>query len=210
MKVYSALLITGTLFLSACNQPADDPEVIAKQYWRFIQAGDYAAAEQLVSTDSRSAFQAEIKNMRPVQQVELGDSKTDISTVLNPSTENPALNQPFSTVLVLEKGKWRIDATQTLIPPEPTLAEKQRLQLAEDFSRSMQQNIDSIDDAMQNGLELLNEALRDGSREMGDSLLRGMQELNESMQRSIENMKKRKQEQSDSPPDSADTGEGMI
>ena len=214
MKFYTLLLISSALLLSACNQPADDPEVIAKQYWYLMQAGDFVAAEQLVSTSSRQAFQTEIKKLQPVRQVELGHAQTDIPTVINPSIKNPAGNQPFSTVLVLEQGKWRIDAAQTQIPPEPTLAEKQRQQLAEDFSKSMQQNMDSIDEAMHDGLKLLNEALRDGSKEMGDSLLKGMKELNESMQRSIEKLKKkRKQQETPEQPETPannDNGEGMI
>lgn len=212
MKKNYYWLIFATLFITACNQPADDPEVIAKRYWYLIQTGDYQAAEQMVSKNTRDNFQQEVKQMRTIEQVELNASQTNIRTTLNPSSQHPTLNQPFSTVLVLEQGKWKIDAAQTQVPPERSIAEKQRQKRADEFSKSLQKNIHSIDEAMRDGLKQLNDALSTGSKDMGDSLLKAVQELNESMQESIEKMKQRKDSNRPTEPAQPDTnnGEGII
>ena len=212
MKKNYLWLILSTLFITACNQPADDPEVIAKRYWYLIQTGDYQAAEQMVSKNTRNDFQQDVQQMRTIEQVELDNSQTNIRTTLNPSAQHPALDQPFSTVLILEEGKWKIDAAQTQVPPDRSLAEKQRQKRADEFSKSMQKNLDSIDETMRDGLKQLNDALHTGSKDMGDSLLKAMKELNESMQESIDKMKQRKNSQKQTPatPSNTDNGEGII
>ena len=212
------LLATATL-VTACSKPAQDPQAVAEQYWQLIQNGNATAAGKLVSRDSQDAFQESIQHLKPGQRFEPGQAQTTVVTRLLPGTDN-AEPQVFSTVLVLEHGRWKIDARQTRIPPEPVSLEKQGRELAGQLSQTLDENIDSIDEAMHEGIELLNDALQQSSNEMSESLLRTMNELNEAMQRSIENMKKRRQQQSPTrPPDSPATpganidpgnGEGRI
>jgi len=212
MKKNYLWLILTTLLITACNQPADDPEVIAKRYWYLVQTGDYEAAEQMVSKSTRDDFKKDVQQIRSIEQVELEQAQTNIRTTLNPSTQHPALDQPFSTVLILEQGKWKIDAAQTQVPPERSIAEKQRKKRVDEFSKSMQKNLDSIDETMHDGLKQLNHALRTGSKDMSDSLLEALKEINESMQESIDKMKQRKDSQKQTPTaqPNTDNGEGAI
>jgi len=212
MKKNYLWLILTTLLITACNQPSDDPEVIAKRYWYLVQTGDYQAAEQMVSKNTRNKFQQDVQQMRAIEQVELEQAQTNIRTTLNPSSQHPALDQPFSTVLILEEGKWKIDAAQTQVPPDRSIAEKQRQKRADEFSKSIQKNLDSIDETVRDGLEQLNDVLRDSSKDMGDSLLKAMKELNKSMKKSIEKMKQRKDSQKQAPAAQPDTDndEGII
>jgi len=212
MKKNIFWLMLATLLITACDQPVDDPEVIAKQYWHLVQTGDYQAAEQLVSKNTRDEFRQNSQHIKAINHVELDNAQTSIRTTLNPSTRHPALNQPFSTVLVLEKGKWKIDAAQTQVPPEPSIAEQQRQKHIDDFSKSIKQNIDSIDETVREGLKQLNDVLDTGSKDMGDSLLKAMKELDKSMRESIDKMKQRKAPQKQPPSTQSDTdnGEGII
>lgn len=201
MKITTLYLLAAASLITACSKPAEDPQQVATQYWQLIQSGNTAAAEKLVSRDSLDAFQESLQPLQPGQQFMVGQSQTTVETQLTPGGRGGQASEPqvFSTVLVLEHGRWKIDARQTRIPPEPVSLEKQSRELASKLSHSLDENIDSIDHAMHEGLELLNHALKQSSNEMSESLLNAMKELNESMQRSIENMKKRRQQQSPQP-----------
>jgi len=201
------LFLAISLTTAACAQVAQNPESVASRYWTSLQAGNTDAARQLVSSQSHADFDNNIRHMTPVGQFKLSDTHATVTTVLNPGT-NATQNQTFDTVLVLENGQWRIDASRTQIP---VAASQQKNKLAKDLSSSMQKNMDEMDKAMHDGIKLLNDALHDGSREMGDSLLKGMKQLNESMQRSIEQLKHHRQQKKQVPagPDPR-KGEGAI
>lgn len=141
----------------------------------------------------------------PVDHVGLDDEYATVVSVLNPAGESADDNCTFDTILVLEQGHWKIDASRTRLPLPKTASEKQMEELTEQLSESMQKNIESIDDTMAESMHMFNEMLREGSNEMGNSLLKGMEELNRKMRESIDNMKQRRSK--DNIPDK---GEGMI
>jgi len=201
------LLLSFTLF--ACNQPAEDPKTIADKYWQYVQSGNINEAEKLVSKNSRHILQQQNNRINEKAQINNGDATTIVSTTIttiDPSNSTAGSNnrhtETFNTVLILQQGKWKIDASQSQLPPAPDEKEKQIEQLSNELSESMQKNIDSMDDAVNQGMQLLNEALQDGSKEMGKSLLQLMDELNVTMQQSIDKMKQRREQQlRDKQPD---------
>lgn len=209
------ILILISFSLIACNQTATDPKLVADQYWQYLQDGNLMEAEKLATINSHQNVAEHISRTSTVSQLENDEAKTIVSTTI--TTINPDNNfsftQTFDTVLVLEQGQWKVDATQSPIPPAPTAKEQELKQLAEELSDSMQENIDSIDETMTEGMQLLNEALREGSKEMGDSLLKLMNDLNSSMQESIDKMKQRREQQllekQQAEPD-PNQGEGML
>lgn len=208
--------------LTACMQPADDPNTVAEKYWLHMQTGNVSEAEKLVSTNSRHNLSEQIRLMESIEQVENGEASTTVTTTI--TTISPDTNyrdsKTFNTILVLQQGKWKVDLNNSQVPPAPNAKEEELQQLAEELSDSMQENMDSIDEAMNQGMQLLNEAVQDGSKEMGDSLLHLMNELNSSMQESIEQMKRRRQQQLEqqekqetlpsTPQPDPRRGEGMI
>lgn len=213
------LLLLSSITLIACTQPADDPKTVADKYWQLLNEGKTLEAEKLVSINSRRDFSQHINRVTKDTPIESGDSKTIVSTTI--TTTNPQTNysttKNFDTVLVLEQGQWKIDIPQTKIPASPSAQEEELNRMAEELSKTMQHNIDSIDEAMNEGMHLLNEVLRDGSTEMGNSLMQLMNELNQSMQESIDRMKERRQQNNPQPPaednkpqPDPDQGEGMI
>lgn len=210
-----ALLIFLTFSLVACMQPAADPKTVADKYWQHLQAGNISEAEKLISDKSQQALAEHNKRIATIDQLENGEAITLVRTTI--TTINPENNdhhsETFNTTLVLQQGQWKVDVTQTQIPPAPSARHEELKQLAEELSESMQENIESIDDAMSEGMKRLNEALQEGSKEMGDSLLHLLNELNSTMHESINKMKERRekqlQEQQPGQPD-PDKGEGMI
>jgi len=207
------LFAFSLLAISACSQ-ADNPKAVADKYWQALRSGDIETARSLVSSDSRQAFRTFVdspENLATVGEVELGAQTTRVVTVLYPAS-SPDDYRAFDTLLVIENGEWKIDAEHTQVPAEGAASAGDGDKPAEQFSESMQKNIDSMEKSMSDSLHLLHEAVREGSEEMSESLLKGMQELNRSMRESIEQMRKRRDRESPAPaqaPPDAD-GQGAI
>jgi len=198
-KKYILLLLTVSLLITACTKPADNPQQVAEKYWRLIQSGNTKAAELLVSKQSRQTFSHDIKSIKPVKNFVLKGSRTTISTIINPSVTNPAADQPFDTVLVLEQGQWKVDTRQTHIPISPDVANQQQKKLANDISKSISDNLNTMNKEMNKGIKLLNQALQQGSKDMSESFVNGMKQLNESMKKSIEKLKRLRQQDNSQP-----------
>ncbi len=196
-NIFTALFfsIFFGLSLSGCNQTASNPKDIANQYWQHLQANNTTAAEKLATTDSKQTTAEHQQRIANITKLENGETKTTVHTTI--TTTNPKTNytysQNFETVLVLEKGQWKVDSNVTQIPPAPGAQREKLEKLAEELSKSMQKNIESIDEAVNEGMDILNEKLHESSKEMGGSLLDMMKELNKSMRESIDKMKKQKQ-----------------
>jgi len=201
LKIISATVFLS-LFLTACTQPAEDPKTVADKYWNLLQSGNTTEAEKLVTVNSRRDFSQHSDRISADSKIENSTAQTIVNTTI--TTSNPDNNsshkETFETVLILQQGEWKIDVTQSTIPPSPTAREEELQKLAEELSQSMQKNIDSIDESMSQGMQLLNQALREGSKEMGNSLLHLMNELNSSMQKSIDKMKQRRQDTTPQAP----------
>jgi len=189
---------------------ADSPREIAYQYWQALKNGDIETARKLVSTSSQPDFDSYLakpaEEKTPIGEINLGAGQTTVVTLIYPEGDAPDDYSAFDTTLVMEDGKWKIDAAQTVIPrPPPSDSELE--ELADQLSESMEDNIESLEDAMNEGMKLLDKALREGSRDMGESMLKGMERMNRALQDSIEEMQKRREEQQKKPKND---GEGMI
>jgi hypothetical protein len=210
------LFISSALLLSACTQPAENPKAIADQYWQHIQSGNAVEAEKLISANSRQSYNENNHRKTAIEQFSNSDAITIVNTTI--TTINPHSNfkqtRTFDTYLVLQQGRWKIDADRTQMPPALSATEEELQQLTEELSDSMQDNIETIDEAMEHSMDILNKSLREGSKDMGDSLLHLMNELNNSMRDSIDKMKQRRQQQLPKEPQpnqpDPDKGEGMI
>lgn len=207
MKYLPTLFLS--FFLTACMHQADDPREVASSYWQALKNGDNETARSLVSTESQQAFDdytaLPADSKTAIGNVSLGTEKTTIITLVYPDGNVPDDFDTFDTVLVMEDGKWRIDAERTIIP-RPAPSDRELDELADQLSESMQENIDSLEEAMNEGMKLLDEALREGSRDMGESMLKGMEEMNRALRESIEEMQKQREESRDKEAE----GEGLI
>ena len=201
-----------SIFLSACLHQTDSPRDVASRYWQALKNGDTESARNLVSRSSQQDFDNYLAKptdeKTPVGEIKLGSEKTTVVTVIYPQDDNPDDYSAFDTTLVMEDGKWKIDAAHTTIPrPAPSEAELD--ELADQLSESVQENIDSLEEAMSEGMRMLDEALRQGSRDMGESMLKGMEEMNRALRDSVDQLQKRREQQKPKPQKDGE-GEGLI
>jgi len=191
---------------------ADSPRDVASQYWLALKNGDTETARNLVSTNSQQDFDDYLAKPADekiaIGEINLGTEQTTVVTLIYPQGNTPDDYSAFDTTLVLEDGKWKIDAAQTVIP-RPVPSERELEELANQLSESMEDNIESIEDAMNQGMKMLDKALREGSRDMGESMLKGMEEMNRALRESVEEMQKR-HEKPQTKPKPDDEGEGLI
>lgn len=207
------LFIIGltTLLLAACIHEVEPPKVVAQQYWDAIKTGDHETAKKLATKSSQQSLTDYLalpdEQKIPVENVQLDNEKTTIITSLNPEGETAKKYPAFETVLILEQGKWKVDATRTQVPTPIVTSEERQEELARQLSESMEKNLENMDDALSEGLDMLNEAVKEGSNEMSESLLKGLNKLNESLQETVEQMKKRREQKQGVDED---TGEGVL
>ena len=210
MKIPNFLLLSS-LFLISCTDNTDTPSQVAEKYWHAIQHGDTQTAKQFVSVNSLTLYDEHIQSLAntSINNFVVDEAKTTATTIINPDAATPGDELVFETRLVFEDNKWKIDLKNTLVP-KPPVKEADSGTITEDLSKSIQKNVESIEDAMGEGLNMLNDMLRDGSEEMNKSMLEAMKELNHKMKESIENMKEHRQKKQSKPNSSDESGEGLI
>lgn len=196
-KINILILLLLTILLSACLPSADDPKTVTDKYWQQLQNNNLKEAEKFVMQTNQQAMQTHKNHITSDSQLQSQPAKSIVSTTI--TTTNPTTGQvhrqSFDTVLVLVDGQWKINLSETEIPPPPSARQEELEELAEKLNQSMQKNMESLDEAIDQGMDAFNEAFKDGSKEMGDSLLHMMNELNRSMKESIERLKQRRQQQ---------------
>ena len=206
---YIPLLLS--LSLISCTDTADTPTQVADKYWQAINRGDTQSAKLLISSNSQDKFNEHIESVNAISMKNfvVDDVRTTATTIINPEAATPGDEIIFETRLVLEDGQWKIDLKNTQVP-KPPVKETNPNSITEDLSKSIQKNVESIEDAMGEGLNMLNDVLREGSEEMNKSMLEAMKDLNNKMKKSIENMKEQRQKKQSKPDSPDESGEGLI
>jgi Tfp pilus assembly protein PilW len=205
-----ATLLATALLLAACNQ--QDPKSVAQRYWQALVDGDSEAAAKMATQASQPLFEQHVQALNapdPLKQVAIDESRTIVVTVLNPDAGHPQADHPFNTVMVLEDGQWKVDLTQTRLPPPPTDVERRLKELSDTLSSSTEKNLESVEELVNEGMKLLDESLEQGSRDLGKTFREAMEKMQKQMRESIETMKKRREEMQQSPA-GKDSGEGAI
>ena len=183
------IAVLASILISACTQ-SEDPKIIAQQYWLAMQAGDYAKARTMVAANSLVDFD-EYTSMPDIHKssldaVTLLDSHTTVATVINSGNSSAH----FDTVLVMQEGKWYIDAAATNIPP-PRTALEQRL---DDMAEQLSDVMDSSAAQLEEGMDMLNDLLHSGSQELNDSVGNSIDRLNESILEAMRKLEERRQQ----------------
>ena len=211
MKISITLLLLS-LFLLSCTYTTESPSNVAEQYWSAIQLGDTETAKQFITSSSNAKYNEHIKSLEKItiENFVVDNEKTTVTTIINPEAPVPGDELIFETRLVLEDNQWKIDLGNTQVP-QLSPREKELKTLADELSKTMQKNVDSMEDVLGEGMGMLNDALRDGSEEMGKSMLEAMKGLNDKMKESIERMKEHRNKNDNKPTQADDkAGEGLI
>jgi len=204
MKYSQLLILLASVSLTACQKNIDSPKQVAEKYWLALKQGDSAAAHLLTAKNTQADLERYLalpdESKISPDDIKLGNEIASVPTTLANQIE-------FDTILVLENGEWKIDASQTQLPVAPIQADPSN---DNQISESLQKNLDSMDEALEEGADMLNEFMQEGSREMSESLLKGMNKMNESLREAIEKMKQRREQQESTPPPENKKGEGLI
>ncbi len=188
------LIVTGYLLVSGCMQ-AEDPKNVAQQYWQAMQAGDYAKARSLVSTNSQSSFDDFANppgSHKPeLNAVALTASRTTVTTIIN----NGNTSAQFDTVLVMQNGQWVVDVGATQIPPPRSALEQRMKDMVEQLSNAVDDNMQTMEETLGESVNLLNDLLQSGAQELSESVTQGMNELNNSIHDAMRKLEKRRQQQ---------------
>ena len=211
MKKQHTLLLT-TLFMLSCSSTVDSPSQVAEKYWSAIQQGDTETAKQFITSSSNAKYNEHIKSLEKIsiENFVVDNEKTTVTTIINPEAPVPGDELIFNTRLVLENNQWKIDLNNTQVP-QLSPKEKELKALADELSKTMQKNVESMEDVLGEGMGMLNDVLRDGSEEMGKSMLEAMKGLNDKMKESVERMKEHRNKNDNKPKQADDkAGEGLI
>lgn len=204
--------IFAIITLTACQSTANSPKQVAEQYWQALQKGDTETARKLVSQDTQQSLENFLAlpatERNSFNTVSLGTEQSSVATIIGTPDADTNNQQQFNTVLIMENGSWKINASHTLEAAADVIINKP------DQEDSLQQKLDSMDKALEEGTDILNEFMQEGSKEMSESLLKGMNKMNESLRDAIEKMKRRR-EQQNHPEQPADdiqekNGEGLL
>ena len=189
----------GCLLIAGCMQAAD-PKDIAQQYWKAMQAGDYAKARSMVSSNTKLSFDQYAKlpanEKTPLNAVALTDTRTIVTTIIN--TGNRSIQ--FNTVMVLENGQWVVDANETVIPPASSSLEQNLDGMLKELSNAMDGSVDQMKKTLNEGVNLLNNALQSRSQEISDSVSEKMKQLNDSIKEAMKKLDQQNQKKTP-PPD---------
>jgi hypothetical protein len=220
MKISALFTLLACISLAACEQNADTPKQIAHKYWQALKSGDTATAKKLVSKNTQASLDNYLalpdEEKIALDEIKLGSEQATVGTTITNNTiastnqaqsTNNENHVSFDTVLIMEDGQWKIDASQSQAP-SPQTPDKP----ADDgqLSDALQKNLNSIDEVLEEGADMLNEFMHEGSKEMSESLLKGMNKMNNSLREAIEKMKQRREQQQKSPQPVEEKGEGLI
>ena len=213
MNHSTILILLTCISLSACQHSSDNPKLVAEKYWQAIKTGDITAAKQFVSSNSQANLDAYLtlpdEEKMPLSNIDLGDELATVTTYITdkPTTIDNTESISFETVLVMENGQWKIDASRTQVPAPIKTVEPPKNSLSD----SLQENLNTMDDALEEGADILNKLMQEGSKEMSDSLLKGMNKMNDALKEAVEKMKQR-QEQQEKPESGSGNknDEGLI
>ena len=212
MKHSILITLLACICLSACQQNTSTPTQVSEKYWKALKSGDITTAKSLVSKNTQANLDSYLAlpddKRLTLDNIKFGEEKTTVHTTITSQTSDTNQNQDsdqfdFETILVLEDGEWKIDASRTQIPTPQKADDKQ-------FSDALQENLESMDEVLEEGADMLNEFMQEGSKEMSESLLKGMNKMNESLREAIENMKQRREQQDSPQPPADENGEGLI
>lgn len=210
MKHSTIFILLTCLSLSACQQSTESPKLIAEKYWQSLKTGDFSTAKKLVSTTTQANLDEYLaladEEKSPLTNIEFGSELATVTTLIS-DNPNAIETNSFETILVMENGQWKIDASRTQVPAPKKPVEPTQKPLSD----SLQENLNTMDDALEEGADILNKFMHEGSKEMSDSLLKGMNKMNEALKEAVEKMKQRREQQETPESDTNyKTEEGLI
>lgn len=116
MRMKAVMIAVAVLLVAGCSK-GTDPKDVARKFWDGVKAGEIEKVRPLVTDASFALLKQDEQSggMKKEGEFTLGDAKAegDRATVATKITDE-GFAIPFETVLVKEKGAWKVDANQTM------------------------------------------------------------------------------------------------
>ncbi|MDH5710056.1 MAG: hypothetical protein OEZ15_00110 [Gammaproteobacteria bacterium] len=202
MKTLFFYILIFVISSTGCQQQFDQPVNITEKYWRALNNADDDTVRHLTSSTTIESLN-HYRSLPDHEKASLKNLSFDKHHVSITTTVNSAeQKRTFETILVLENGEWKIDATRTFEAALPTPAHNNNQ------SDSLDKSLDDMDKSLKEGADMLNQFMQEGSREMSESLRKGVDQMNDALRDALDKMKQQRQQEHD--PSNTDRGEGLI
>lgn len=156
-----AMLLT---VLAGCGGSGDTAIVVAGKFWDALKDQDLEKAKSYCTKESAESLT--LKEDADDQEVDYEFGDVDITkecvkiqTVLHSSSGEGESKAELTTVLVREKGEWRVDVSQTMLSM---------------FGGAMENMMETMSDAMEDAMEEM-------SKKMNEEMQKAMEEMSGSM-----------------------------
>lgn len=183
------------LFLSACGESEESgtPGQVATEFWRAMEMGDRALAEQLAVPGSLDGstmdFEAEgnrIENMAFAEAMASAD-KAAVPTTLEGFLNNRPVKFSFDTRLVPVHGVWKVDFDTTSTGMMGAMLKEAMNTFGEVVTEGVGQAMSDISAALSDSVEVLSESLREGFEQGAADLSQGLDSVSGAMRSKNEN-----------------------
>ena len=111
------LLIATTLLALGCSgSKLSDPKAVADQFWSATKTGKVAAIKPYVTEASLSHDMMKEDAQATTGTYTLGEAKIENDSATVPTAlKDNEVNIEFQTVVVKEKGAWKVDVEKTMM-----------------------------------------------------------------------------------------------
>mgnify|MGYP003384837346 FL=1 len=183
------------LLLSACSESEQSvtPGQVAADFWRAMEMGDRARAEQLAVPGSLdgSTMDFEAEGNR-IESITFGEAMASADMAAVPTTMAGEFNArpvkfSFDTRLVPVEGVWKVDFNTTSTGMMGAMLKEAMNAFGEVMAEGVGQAVTDISTALSDSVDVLSESLREGFEQGAAGLSQGLDSASEALQAGREN-----------------------
>ncbi|MBQ0720093.1 MAG: hypothetical protein KBT88_06860 [Gammaproteobacteria bacterium] len=187
-----ALNVILALLLSACSESQQEvgPTEVAANFWKAMEMGDRAEAEQLAVPGSLdgSAMNFETEGNR-IESITFAEAMVSADMAAVPTTMEGEVNgRPikfsFDTRLVPIAGVWKVDFNTTSTGMMGAMLKQAMNTFGEVMAEGMGQAVTDISAALSDSVDVLAESLREGFEQGASGLSQGLDSASDTLRTS--------------------------
>lgn len=186
------LVISVSIFLSACGNKALSPRDVAEHFWQAAQQGHMDAAKQMVSWDTAGYLKYLSDDKFKLLRVELGegDVKEKVATfdtqLIFQKADGDTIRLPAKTTLIKTEGVWRVQLKQTMA----AVLEKSMDAAANQFNQLFREGLQELNKALTGSVDEISKSLEQGAKELGGALEENAKKWSESVEKFQQELEK--------------------
>ena len=198
----SWLVVLCALAVTGCSGPSRSPEQVAEAFWLSVLTDDLDGVR--AQSTASSAAELDLSMLEMDATVTFGDTTVDEQTAsVATHLQDPAGTDPVAaidTVLLLEDGEWRVDATDTLASARREMVTGVAKDIRE-LGKEIQRELEAAVEELRNEMPKLRDDL-EALGELTEQLRRSLDEQVPVIQKEVDDLLLALQEilQADGPP----------